>query len=223
VLTIQFQGRVSYEEGLRLQEELCRAVREGREPDTLLLLEHEPVYTIGRTRDTSSLGAVDKLPHPTIVINRGGQATYHGPGQLTAYAILDLNRMERDLHLYLRFLEECVLRASMQFGVHGRRSEGLTGVWVGPRKMASLGVGVRQWTSMHGIGWNITPESLEGFLYITPCGIGGVEMTCLSKEAGRNISLQEAAEAFAALFRQAHAEIRAAESFSAAFSLPESG
>jgi len=220
VLEIIWLGRMSFESALEYQEGLMTRVREGSAPDTLLLLEHEPVYTIGRTRDTSSLRTTTALPHPVHTINRGGQATYHGPGQLIAYPILDLNRIERDLHHYLRFLEEAVIQSCREFGVEATRSNGLTGVWTEDRKMTSIGVGVRQWISMHGIGWNITAESVTGFAHITPCGIGGVEMTTLSREAGKEISVSTAADALAAVFRQGHAEAKAAESFSAAFSLP---
>ena len=115
-------------------------------------------------------------------INRGGQATYHGPGQLTGYMHIDLTPRGCDLHLYLRLIEGVLIRACADFGVEARARPGLTGVWVGDRKLASIGVGVRHWITMHGFGINLTRESLRGFLAITPCGLDGVRMTCMEAE-----------------------------------------
>lgn len=184
---------VSYEEGLRLQEQHVDAILTGTGGDTVLLLEHEPVYTIGRLRDQSSLRDAAALPFPVYETNRGGQATYHGPGQLTGYPILDLNPRGRDLHEHLRMLEEALIRACAVFGVDAGRREGLTGVWVENRKLASIGVGVRKWISMHGFAINITKQSLPPFFAITPCGLDGVSMTSLESEAGRAITVPEAA------------------------------
>lgn len=177
-------GLVPYDDGLALQEEMVARRRSGQIRDTLVLLEHEPVYTIGRTRDQSSLGPVALLPHPVREINRGGQATYHGPGQLTGYIHLDLAPRGCDLHRYLRLIEDVLIAASGAFGVEACARPGLTGVWVGERKLASIGVGVRHWITMHGFGINLTPEALRGFQSITPCGLDGVRMTCLRSEAG---------------------------------------
>ena len=135
-------GRMSFEAALALQENLVAELQAGRGEETLVLLEHEPVYTIGRTRDRSSLR--QNLPHPVFETNRGGQATFHGPGQLVGYPVLDLSRRGRDLHRYLRFLEDLLIELSASYGVTAQNREGLTGVWVGPRKLASLGVGVRK-------------------------------------------------------------------------------
>ncbi|MFV0337744.1 MAG: lipoyl(octanoyl) transferase LipB [Chthoniobacterales bacterium] len=219
MLEIRWLGRVTYENGLVLQDECVQKVRGGSAPDTLLLLEHEPVYTIGHTQDRSSLRS-DMLPYPIHTINRGGQATYHGPGQLVAYPILNLTEIQRDLHCYLRFLEKVILKTAADFGVAANLSEGFTGVWVGNRKMVSIGVGVRQWISMHGLAWNITRQSLDGFQAITPCGISGVEMTSLSQEAQKKLSVQEVSHALSANFRQGHAEAKSVKNFEAAFSLP---
>ncbi len=184
---------LSYQEGLLLQEQTVEAVLTGREPETILLLEHEPVYTIGRARDRSSLREPSALPHPVFETNRGGQATYHGPGQLTGYPILDLTPRGRDLHDHLRKIEDALIRSCARLGVHAGRRDGLTGVWVENRKLASIGVGVRKWISMHGFAINVTRASLPPFLAITPCGLDGVSMTCIELEAGRNISVAEAA------------------------------
>ncbi len=183
---------VAYEAGLQLQETHVHAILDGSGRDTILLLEHQPVYTIGRLRDQSSLRDLTSLPYPVHETNRGGQATYHGPGQLVGYPILDLTPRGRDLHEHLRKLEDALIRACQRFGVHATRRDGLTGVWVEDRKLASIGVGVRKWISMHGFAINITKESLPPFFAITPCGIDGVSMSCLETEAGREISVREA-------------------------------
>jgi lipoyl(octanoyl) transferase len=193
-------GRMSFEAALALQENLVAELQAGRGEETLVLLEHEPVYTIGRTRDRSSLR--QNLPHPVFETNRGGQATFHGPGQLVGYPVLDLSRRGRDLHRYLRFLEDLLIRLSASYGVTAQNREGLTGVWVGPRKLASLGVGVRKWVSMHGFAINITRESTEAFAHITPCGLTGVEMTSLAHESGAAIPLEDALARTVDLFMQ---------------------
>jgi lipoyl(octanoyl) transferase len=154
---------------------------------------------MGRNRDESSLLAEEQLPHPVYRTNRGGQATYHGPGQLVGYPILDLNHFGRDLHAYLRFLEEVLIDVLAAYQVQGCRREGLTGVWVEDRKIASIGIGVRRWISMHGFALNVGRD-LPGFSSIIPCGIAGVTMTSLSLEAGRDLTTQEVAETTAAVF-----------------------
>lgn len=198
---IRWLGRISYADGITLQEELIAEIRSNPEhPGTLLLLEHEPVYTIGRTRDQSSLGNTKLLPHPVVEINRGGQATYHGPGQLVGYPLLPLGRFKKDLHVYLRYLEDFLIDLSASCGVTARRREGLTGTWVEDRKLASIGVGVRHWISMHGFAINVEPVALSGFRSITPCGIGGVQMTDLSTESGNDLDVRTVAEKAAQLF-----------------------
>jgi lipoyl(octanoyl) transferase len=192
---------VSYEAGLRLQEQHVAAILAGGGADTIILLEHEPVFTIGRLRDQSSLRESSALPHPVFETNRGGQATYHGPGQLVGYPILDLTPRGRDLHRHLRLLEDALIRTCSRFGVTAARRHGMTGVWVENRKLASIGVGVRKWISMHGFAINITRESLPPFHAITPCGLDGVTMTCLENEAGREITVTDAAEVVAAELR----------------------
>ena len=188
---------IDYEAGLRLQEQHAAAILAGTGGDTILLLEHQPVYTIGRLRDQSSLRDPSSLPFPVHEINRGGQATYHGPGQLVGYPILDLTPRGKDLHEHLRKLEDALIRACQRFGVNAGRRDGLTGVWVENRKLASIGVGVRKWISMHGFAINITKECLPPFFAITPCGIDGVSMSCLEDEAGRGITVAEASRVIA--------------------------
>lgn len=193
---------IDYAEGLRIQEAHVAAILSDAGGETILLLEHQPVYTIGRLRDQSSLRDSASLPYPVHEINRGGQATYHGPGQLVGYPILDLNRRGKDLHEHLRKLEDALINACQRFGVNAGRRDGLTGVWVENRKLASIGVGVRKWISMHGFAINITKESLPPFFAITPCGIDGVSMSCLENEAGRPISVSEASAVIAEELRE---------------------
>ena len=148
MLHSRWLGRVPFAEALALQEDLAaKKIADPAAPDTLLLLEHEPVYTIGRTPDRSSLRDPAALPHPLIVTGRGGQATYHGPGQLIGYPILDLRPRGQDLHRHLRALEDLLIALCAHFGVAGTRREGLTGVWVGEKKIASIGIGVRRTTA----------------------------------------------------------------------------
>ena len=202
-LRVEWLGRQSYRDALARQERLveARLAAPDAAPDTLLLLEHDPVYTIGRTPDRSSLLAPELLPHPVETTNRGGQATYHGPGQLVGYPVLDLGRRGRDLHRYLRFLEETLIGALAGYGVRGERREGLTGVWVGPRKIASIGVGVRRWVTMHGFAINVGGgEALAPFRAITPCGLAGVEMTAVSDERGTPVGVEEFAASVEKLF-----------------------
>ncbi|MCE9611290.1 MAG: lipoyl(octanoyl) transferase LipB [Chthoniobacter sp.] len=199
MLDTRWLGRLPYAEALALQESLvARKIADPGTPDTLLLLEHEPVFTIGRTPDRSSLRDVAALPHPLVVTGRGGQATYHGPGQLIGYPILDLKPRGQDLHRYLRALEEMLIALCAQFGVTGTRREGLTGVWVGEKKLASIGIGVRRWISLHGFALNVGGD-LAPYRAITPCGIADVEMTSLERETGRVISVEAAATTAAAL------------------------
>ena len=205
-MKVQWLGRVSYADALAMQERIVAGkMEDAGAPDELLLLEHESVFTIGRTPDQSSLGDTAALPAPVIAINRGGQATWHGPGQLVGYPLLDLKRRGSDLHRYLRELEEFIVGVCADFGVTARRREGLTGVWVEDRKIASLGVGVRRWISMHGFALNVCGP-LEGFAHITPCGIAGVAMTSLEREGAVGVTVEQVAERVATVFASAFSE-----------------
>lgn len=191
-------GRVPYETAWGLQEQIQeRLVSAKREPDTsslphvLLLLEHPHVYTIGKSGDTDHLlvseERLDALDASYHRIGRGGDITYHGPGQLVGYPLLDLDRFFTDLGRYLRTLEEVIIRTCEEYGVTGSRVDGRTGVWVGPdargpeRKVCALGVRCSRWVTMHGFALNVT-TNLEYFDHIVPCGIADRDVTSLENE-----------------------------------------
>ncbi len=207
-MDFRWLGRISYQEGLELQNELVEKRLEGSTPDTVLLLEHEPVYTIGRTRDRSSLINPENLPYPVFETNRGGQATFHGPGQLVGYLILDLNAYGKDLHTYLREIESILIDFASEFGIRSERREGLTGVWIDDRKLASIGVGVRKWISMHGFGLNVSRD-LHGYEAIVPCGIPDVTMTSLETESDQDLTTEEAASRIEPFIRSGLDALRA--------------
>jgi lipoyl(octanoyl) transferase len=192
-LHVRWLGRTEFAHALALQEELAAKKREDASlEDQLLLLEHEPVYTIGRTPDRSSLLGAEHLPYPLFSINRGGQATYHGPGQLIGYPIVDLRRCGQDLHKYLRWLERLLIEVLSEYGIAATQRGSLTGVWVEDRKIASIGVGVRHWITMHGFALNVSGD-LSPFNYIVPCGINNVAMTSMEKETGAVFSVTRVA------------------------------
>jgi len=205
---LQWLGRISFADGLALQEEIVVRKREQSDsPDEILLLEHEPVYTIGRTPDKSSLLGAAHLPYPFFAINRGGQATYHGPGQLMSYPIVDLRRCGQDLHKYLRWLEQTLIDFLACYEISATRREGLTGVWVQNRKIASIGVGVRHWITMHGFALNVCGD-LSPFAHIIPCGISNVTMTSMERETGRALSVVDVARDFGKFVREKFQELR---------------
>ena len=197
-LNVRWLGRMEFAPALELQEEIVAKKRNDRLfEDQLLILEHGPVYTIGRTPDRSSLSAIGginggesdaHLPHPLFSINRGGQATYHGPGQLIGYPIIDLRRCGQDLHKYLRWLEQLLIDLLASYDIAARRRESLTGVWVENRKIASIGVGVRHWITMHGFALNVCGD-LSPFSHIVPCGISNVTITSMEKETKKSFSV----------------------------------
>ena len=194
-LQVRWLGRMEFADALALQEEIVAKKREDRSlGDELLLLEHEAVYTIGRTPDKSSLLGSAHLPHPLFAINRGGQATYHGPGQLMGYPIIDLRRCGQDLHRYLRWLEQLLIELLVDYRIAASRRESMTGVWVGQRKIASIVVGVRHWITMHGFALNVCGD-LSSFNHIIPCGINNVAMTSMEEEIGGAFSVLDIARA----------------------------
>jgi lipoyl(octanoyl) transferase len=207
-LQIRWLGRVEFSRALAVQEDLVARKQKDRSlGDELLLLEHEPVYTIGRTPDQTSLRGSSHLPHPLFPINRGGQATYHGPGQLVGYPIIDLRRCGQDLHRYLRWIESFLVELLADYEIAAATRAGLTGVWVADRKIGSIGVGVRHWISMHGFALNVCGD-LSPFDQITPCGIANVTMTSMEKELGRTISLTDVAHSAGEIAGRCFAELR---------------
>jgi lipoyl(octanoyl) transferase len=182
-------GHRPYAPVLELQRALCRARGAGElTEDLLLLVEHDPVITLGRSTKATSLPIApsDLTAHGVELfeVERGGDVTFHGPGQLVGYPIVDLQQMKPDLHWYLRELEGALIDALATLQVPGERSQGQTGVWVGPRKIASIGVHVKKWVTLHGFALNVTTD-LKYFDLIVPCGIEGVEMTTVDRETAR--------------------------------------
>ena len=198
-LEVCWLGRIGFAQALAQQDELVQKKRSDPEAtDELWLLEHEPVYTIGRTPDQTSLRGSGHLPHPLFEINRGGQATYHGPGQLVGYFLLDLRRYGQDLHRYLRWIEALLVELLAHYEIEATTRAGLTGVWIEDRKIASIGVGVRHWITMHGFALNVSGD-LSPFNQITPCGIANVTMTSLEKETGVTHAVKDVANEIARL------------------------
>ena len=199
-------GLLDYQQALQLQQQLLEA-RERQSADILLLLEHPPVITLGRGGQLDNL----RLPETTLAergipvlrVGRGGDVTYHGPGQLIGYPIVDLTPHGRDLHRFLRLLEETLLTTLAAFGLIGRRYPGRTGVWVGEAKIASIGIGVRRWISWHGFALNVSTD-LRAFDAIVPCGLPGVTMTSMETLLGQSVPLlqvqQVLIEAFSRCF-----------------------
>ena len=201
-LRVHQLGRVAYERGLEVQEALVQAKLEGDGDDHLLLLEHEPVFTLGRgARADDLLGAGERLGVPAHRVGRGGGVTYHGPGQLVAYPIVSLGAHGRDVHRYVRKLEEVTAATLRLYGVDAQPRTGLTGVWVQARKIASIGIGVRRWVTFHGAALNLSPD-LDYFRAIVPCAMPEVTMTSIERETGRAPSLADAGHAFADCFRR---------------------
>ncbi len=182
-------GRREYGEVWKLQQELVAARQADAIADTLVLVEHPDVITLGR-RPSSQANVVAPGDIPVFEIERGGDVTYHGPGQLVGYPILKLDDAERDLHAYLRNLEEALIGVCADLGLAGRRNPGWTGVWIGERKVASLGIAVRRWVTMHGFALNVATE-LARFASINPCGLDAAVMTSLGRELGRDVTLAE--------------------------------
>jgi lipoyl(octanoyl) transferase len=198
-LNVRWLGRMEFAHALELQEQIVAKKRNNPlSEDQLLLLEHEPVYTIGRTPDRSSLSTTGRipsgesgsthLPHPLFSINRGGQATYHGPGQLMGYPLIDLRQCGQDLHKYLRWLEQLLIDLLAHYDIAAQRRESLTGVWIENRKIASIGVGVRHWITMHGFALNVCGD-LSPFDHIVPCGIKNVAITSMEKETKKSFTV----------------------------------
>ena len=197
-------GRIDYEAGLALQQQLVEDRRAGRIGDTLLLLEHPPVITLGvktRGKPTNVIATAQALEDAGVTVHetgRGGDVTYHGPGQLVGYPIFDLRPDRCDVHQYVRDLEEALIVAMRRFGIEGGRVKGLTGVWVGPAgreaKLAAIGVRISRWITSHGFALNVSPD-LSHFALIVPCGITDRGVTSIARLIGREVPMAEVEDA----------------------------
>jgi lipoyl(octanoyl) transferase len=200
-------GQVPYGEAWDLQRSLAGAVSQGAIPDTVLFLEHPPVVTLGRRTDESAeLHLPEDAQVEIVETNRGGKSTFHGPGQLVCYPILDLKRHGRDVKQYVRNLEAALMQTVSPFGLKGERLEGLTGVWLTspPRKLASIGVHVSRWVTTHGYALNVDLDPAPFTDWITACGLEDATFTTIARETGRAVTVDEvrphAVAAIAAVF-----------------------
>ena len=187
-------GLVPYQEAWALQRSLAGAVSQGAIPDTLVLLEHPPDVTLGRRTDTDlELHVPAGADVELVETDRGGKSTFHGPGQLVCYPILDLNRHGRDVKRYVRDLEEALIRTLAAVGVEGQRIDGLTGVWLypPPRKVASIGVRVSRWVTTHGYALNVDLDPAPFTEWITACGLEDAAFTTIARELDRPVTVDE--------------------------------
>ncbi|HEV3480443.1 MAG TPA: lipoyl(octanoyl) transferase LipB [Gaiellaceae bacterium] len=186
-------GLVPYLEAWDLQRSLARQVLDGRIPDTVMLLEHPPVITLGRRADEGELHVPDGTAVEIVATDRGGKSTYHGPGQLVCYPILDLTRHGEDVKRYCRDLEEALIRTLAAVGLEATRIDGLTGIWLRPppRKIASIGVHIAKWVTTHGYALNVDLDPAPFTEWITACGLEDTAFTTVARELGRPISVDE--------------------------------
>ena len=193
-------GRRKYDEVWEKQKELVDQRRFGAVPDTLILVEHDPVYTLGKNSNENHLLQTRDRHVPVYQIERGGDVTFHGPGQLVGYPILDLHHHRLSVSWYMRTLEKVLIQTLGQFGIEARCREGLTGVWVREEKIAALGVRLSRWISMHGFALNVNTD-LKFFDGIIPCGIFEYDVTSMSQILGKEVSLVEVEETLITVFR----------------------
>jgi lipoyl(octanoyl) transferase len=199
-------GPTRYEEAWALQRTLAAGVREGTIPDTLILLEHLPVVTLGRRAGPEELHLPEGVEVDVVETDRGGKSTYHGPGQLVCYPILDLNRHGRDVKRYCRDLEQAVILTLEAFALPAMRLEGLTGVWLSapPRKICSIGVHISRWVTTHGYALNVDLDPQPFTEWITACGLEDAAFTTMARELGRPLAVDDvrpaAARALAEVF-----------------------
>ena len=197
VCHVELPGVVGYEDGVRLQNDRVEARKAGAIPDTLFLLEHPPVYTLGRNANRKNIlfspERLRRLGAEVFETDRGGDVTFHGPGQLVGYPIFDLTQHKRDLAWYMHSLEEVFIRVAGEFGVQAGRITGARGVWVGNDKLVAMGVHVSRWVTSHGFAFNINTD-LRFFDWIVPCGLHGKGVTSLHKVLNRPMSMDSAAE-----------------------------
>ena len=212
-LEIRRLGRVAYADALPLQRTLVEERQRGRADDVLLLLEHPHVVTLGVRGDggrSHILAAPDALGARGVEVHeagRGGGVTYHGPGQIVGYPIVDLRPDRCDVHRYVRDLEEVLIRSAADYGVAARRVDGLTGVWVGRDKLAAIGVRIARWVTSHGFAFNVN-TALNHFDFIVPCGISDRGVTSLQKLLGRPADMAEVEDAVETAFRSVFGDVR---------------
>jgi lipoyl(octanoyl) transferase len=186
-------GRVPYREAWDLQRSLAGAVSQGAIPDTVVFLEHPPVVTLGRRTEDGELHVPEAAEVEVVETDRGGKSTFHGPGQLVCYPILDLNRHGKDVKKYVRDLEEALVRTMSPLGLEATRIEGLTGVWLErpPRKIASIGVHISRWITTHGYALNVDLDPAPFTEWITACGLEDAAFTTIAAELGRDVTIDE--------------------------------
>ena len=186
-------GTVPYRQAWDLQRSISAAVLRGEAPDTVLLLEHPPVVTLGRRTEEGELHIPDGAEVEIVETDRGGKSTYHGPGQLVCYPILDLTRHGQDVKKYCRDLEEALIRTIAAVGVEATRIEGLTGIWLErpPRKIASIGVHISKWVTTHGYALNVDLDPAPFTEWITACGLEDTAFTTVARELGRPVTVDE--------------------------------
>jgi lipoyl(octanoyl) transferase len=186
-------GLVPYHEALELQQSLAAALSQRAIPETVILLEHPPVVTTGRRTSKSELHLPDGVEVEVLETNRGGKSTFHGPGQLVCYPILDLNRHGKDLKRYVRDLEQVIIATVAGLGLEAVTIDGLTGVWLDgpPRKLASIGVHVSRWVTTHGFALNVDLDPAPFTSWITACGLEDAQFTTVSRELGRTVTVDE--------------------------------
>ncbi len=200
VLDIIRLGRKAYDEVWDRQKKLVDERRLGTVPDTLILVEHDPVYTLGKNSNENHLLRSRDTNIPVYQIERGGDVTFHGPGQLVGYPILDLRDHCQSVSWYMRTLEEVLIQTLGQFCIEARRRVGLTGVWVGEEKIAALGVRLSRWVSMHGFALNVNTD-INFFDGIIPCGIFEYDVTSMTRVLGKEVSMVEVEETIITIFR----------------------
>jgi lipoyl(octanoyl) transferase len=186
-------GRVPYREAWELQRAVAGAVSQGAAPDTVLLLEHPPVITLGRRAEGGELHVPEGAEVEIVETDRGGKSTYHGPGQLVCYPILDLTRHGQDVKKYCRDLEEALIRTMEPLGLEATRIEGLTGIWLErpPRKIGSIGVHISKWITTHGYALNVDLDLTPFTNWITACGLEDAQFTTIARELGRPVAVDE--------------------------------
>ena len=186
-------GLVDYREAWDLQRRIAAEVADGTRPDTVLFLEHPPTITLGRRSEPGELHLPDDAEVDVVEVDRGGKSTYHAPGQLVCYPILDLTRHGQDVRRYCRDLEEALIRTMAAFDVDATRIEGLTGVWLEspPRKIASIGIHIHKWVTTHGYALNVDLDPAPFTQWITACGLDGYAFTSMARELGRPLSVDE--------------------------------